>query len=166
MASNPFLDLADRQIAAPVQARRRAAETRTARRLAAETKVELDLFDDHERQLRRWRHWRQERLQQALAGPHGEALAKLLAQLRAPMSDAAMIEAARAWREADAGMRFLVLHLIDTVLIRRRERVGLPAFDDPLPGAPLNAFLVIRALLEDPDVAKPRRSTSKKRKRG
>jgi hypothetical protein len=33
------------------------------------------------------------------------------------------------------------------ILTHLRERAGLPAIDDPLPGAPNNVFLTIRKLL-------------------
>jgi hypothetical protein len=145
--SNAFLALAARQIAAPVQARRRAAETRAARKLNSDHDKELE---NRARQLKRWEQWRQERLDRALAGRHGKALAKLIAWLDragAP-SDADLIAQAWSWCHADAGTRFLVLRLIDGHIIRRRERAGLPPFDDTLPGKPPSAFLRIRDLLE------------------
>jgi hypothetical protein len=140
-----FLALSERQIAAPVQARRRAAEKRAARKFNADRDQELE---DRTRQLKRWQVWRQERLDRALAGRHGKALAKLIARLRTDISDADLIEQAQSWRHADVGTRFLVLHLIDQAIIRRRERDGLPPFDDTLPGKPPSAFLIIRNMLE------------------
>ena len=44
-------------------------------------------------------------------------------------------------------VRFAALQLIGEEICRIRREAGLPEFDDPLPGEPDNAFLIIRRLL-------------------
>jgi len=51
------------------------------------------------------------------------------------------------WRSADDDTRFQILSIVNAAIVSLRERHKLPPFEDPLPGAPLNAFLVIRELL-------------------
>jgi hypothetical protein len=51
------------------------------------------------------------------------------------------------WHGADRDTRFEILALVDAVIIARRERMGMPPFDDALPGQPDNAFLILRARL-------------------
>ena len=118
---NAFLDLAERQIPAPVKARRRAAETRRAR---AQEKA----LAERDAQLRHWEHEHREQLAMALAGPHGPALAALVALLDATTleSGPALIERVRVdnWCTADDNTRFLVLRLVGEIgRASCRERV-------------------------------------------
>jgi hypothetical protein len=138
---NAFLELAERQISAPVKARQRAVEKRAMRK--AERLAERDCM------FQAWKHWRREQLDAALAGPHGGTLQALIAFLTTMKSSSALIEHVRAgnWQTTDADTRFLALHLINAAIIQLREQQGLVPFDDPLPGAPPAAFLVIRELL-------------------
>jgi hypothetical protein len=48
------------------------------------------------------------------------------------------------WCSADEDVRFEILSFVDAMIIRRRERMGLPPLDDALPDQPLNVFLVLR----------------------
>ncbi|CAK0767854.1 hypothetical protein WCLP8_4170005 [uncultured Gammaproteobacteria bacterium] len=48
---------------------------------------------------------------------------------------------------APAEVRFVALHLIAEEICRIRRQAGLPELDDPLPGEPDTAFLIIRNLL-------------------
>jgi hypothetical protein len=141
---NAFLDLAERQVLAPVKARRRATETRRAR-AQAKTLAERDA------QFRRWKHEHREGLDAALAGPHGGALARLVAFLDAMTMESAnaLVECVRAdgWHSADTSTRFLVLHLIGAAIVQLREQSGLPPFDDPLFDQPPNVFLALREML-------------------
>ena len=135
---NAFIELADRQVSAPVKARRRAAKKRAARR-----------EEEHERLAVARQRYERERLDQALAGEHGERLRQLLEflDLMTLQSAAELIDRAGKFRTADGDIRFLVLHLIDSGIIRLRERHKLLPLDDPLPGQPLNVFLTIREML-------------------
>jgi hypothetical protein len=141
---NVFLDLAERQTPAPVKARRRATETRRAR---AQEKA----LAERDAQFRHWKHKHREQLDVALAGPHGDALARLVAFLDAMTVESAstLIECVRAgaWHSADADTRFLVLHLVGAAIVRLREQNGMPPFDDPLFDQPPNVFLVLREML-------------------
>jgi hypothetical protein len=138
-----FLDLADRQIAAPVKARQRAADQRRAK--ALERKDE-----DRSRLTKAYARHRQEQIDEALAGSNGAQLAALIAALdRVTHYDAdELVPIAACWRCADADARFLVLLLIDDRIIKLREAAGLPPIDDPLPGQPLTPFLQIRDMLQ------------------
>src|SRR5262249_6192321 len=130
-----FLDLADRQISAPVKAHHRAAEKRAARR-----EQEREQLTVARQQYERGR------LVEALAGKQGERLKRLLQFLETMTlrSAAELIGRAREFQAVDADLRFQVLHLIDDAIVRLRERHKLLPFDDPLPGQPPNAFLIIR----------------------
>ena len=140
-AINAFLDLADRQISAPRQARRRTVEKRTAARQAAE----------REQLSAAWRQWHGGRRSALLAGPHGDAAQHLIGFLDGMTLDqgAALIELIKGgpWRQATADTRFEVLVLIDTAIVGLRTRCGLSPFDDALPGDRPNVFLHIREVL-------------------
>lgn len=135
---NAFLDLADRQIAAPRKAQARAAETRAARRAVADQQLSAA-----------YRRWREERLEALLAGPLGDAARGLIEFLNGMTlhDGAALVAAAETWRGADGETRHKILALIDTAVVTLRERHGLPPYDDSLPGEPLNVFLLIRGAL-------------------
>jgi hypothetical protein len=145
---NAFLDVAERQISAPVKARRRAVEKRTARKDAMEKAL-----DERDTQLRAWCAWRRERVDALLSGPHGHA-ARALSEFLSGMTLASANELiavvqAGPWREADADTRFEVLSLVDAAIIRLREKSKLPPFDDALPFSDekLTAFQIIREML-------------------
>jgi hypothetical protein len=143
-AAQHFLDFADSQIPAPLMARHRAAEKRAelARRKALQERDHL---------LRRWLHWRGERLAQLLAGPQGDAVRDLVGFLDGMTFEQApaLVEfiATSQLRIADADTRFEILHLIDRAIASLREKQGLPPFDDALPGEAPTAFQIIRGLL-------------------
>lgn len=136
-----FLDLADRQIAAPVKARQHAAEKRAAGK-ATDNQGRLRLA---------WRRWRDEQREALLAGPHGDAARSLIAFLKTMTLDqgAALVATIEQgpWRQADTDVRFEILSLIDGVIVTLRERHGFPPFDDALPDERLNVFLTVRELL-------------------
>ena len=140
---NAFLELAERQISAPAKARQRAVEKRAMRKAEQKALAERDCM------FRAWTHWRREQLDAALAGPHGGALQALIAFLTTMKSSSALIEHVRTgnWKAADADMRFLVLHLVNSAMVRLHEERGLPPFDDGLPGEPPTAFQIIREML-------------------
>jgi hypothetical protein len=103
---------------------------------------------DNAHLLRTWRRWHREQLDEVLAGPHGTAVAQVVAFLKhmQPGSASALIALLRDfdWSEMDAGVRLVVLHEINEAITRLRERAGLAPIDDALPGQRLNAFLRIR----------------------
>ena len=137
---NAFLELAERQIAAPAKARHRAAEKRAEKAVAERDK----LFSI-------WRKGRRAERKALLVGPHREPARELLRFLkRMTLADgAALVGLIKRgpWQQVDADTRFEILMLVDDHIIRLRERHGLPTFDDPVLDAPPNAFLIIRGLL-------------------
>jgi hypothetical protein len=92
-------------------------------------------------------------LQEALAGPHGALLHEtetFIAALPAnPKALIAFVEA-QDWRPLDADTRYIALRRINAAILGRREAQGLPPFDDPLPGAPDNAWQRIKRIIEFP----------------
>jgi hypothetical protein len=142
MTANAFLDLGDKQIAAPRKARMRAAEKRATKKDKAEIECE-DLR-------RAYVQWRKERREALFAGPHGVAARELNRFLRSMTLDRAdaLVKFVRAgnWQRADADTRFEVLSLINDAITGLRERHKLPPFDDALPDEPGPAFIIIREL--------------------
>jgi hypothetical protein len=114
--------------------------------------AEKKLADDAH-QLRAWRCWRRECLEALCAGPYAEAAQALLDFLKTMTRPSALIDFVEQgpWRDADANVRAEGLTLVDAVILRRRERMGLVPFDDALPDRPLNVFLVLREHLFPPD---------------
>jgi hypothetical protein len=133
--SNPFLIYGTPS--APAKTPRRAVE-----------KQEKALAD-RDRQVRAWRRWRRERIDELLAGPHGAAAQELMQFLEQLESAPALIEFVKRgpWRNADDDTRFLILGLIDTAITEVRAKHALPPFDDPFPDEPPNAFIIIREML-------------------
>jgi hypothetical protein len=115
------------------------------RRLSARDKE----LRDQRTEFRLWKCWRRERLDALLAGRYAEPAQALLAFFKTMTSPTALIEyiASGPWGDADPDVRFEILALTDAVIIRRRERMGLPPFDDALPHQPANVFLILRAWL-------------------
>jgi hypothetical protein len=111
--------------------------------------------------LRAWKQWHREQLEAALLGMHGAILARLMQQLKNLGEARALVDAiAREdWSAVDAEARQVALHEISTAITKLREKRGLKPFDDPLPGAPANAFQIIKSILSFPH--KPRESTPK-----
>jgi len=144
VSADAYLDLAARQISAPVKARRRAAETRRER---AREKA----LAERDAQFQTWQRECREQLDAALAGPYGEKLAALLGALESLTLETAdaLIQRAHAdgWDAADGDTRFLVLRLIDAAIVRLRERAGLEPFADPMFDRPPDAFLTLRGVL-------------------
>jgi hypothetical protein len=104
---------------------------------------------DDARLLRHWRRWHPEQVEKALAGVHRSVFERLMAQLKDLRSARYLVAAVSAedWSAVDADTRATALHHIDAAITALRERQKLPPFDDPLPGAPPNAFLMIREII-------------------
>ena len=99
--------------------------------------------------LRHWRRWHRGQVEKALAGVHRAVFERLMAQLKDLRSAWDLVAAVGAedWSTIDADTRATALHQIDAAITALRERQKLPPFDDPLPGAPPNAFLMIREII-------------------
>jgi hypothetical protein len=101
--------------------------------------------------LRAWKRWHRDQLEEALAGPHGAAVAQVMKFLgnMQPQSAPALIALLREhdWQQIDADVRFVVLHEINTAITKFRERSGLLPIDDALPPHANTVFLIIRELL-------------------
>jgi hypothetical protein len=103
---------------------------------------------DNAHLLRAWKRWHHEQLEETLNGPHGPAVAQVMAFLRhmKPDSAPALIALLREfdWSQMDADVRAVVLFEINQAITRLRERAGLVPIDDALPDQRLNAFLLIK----------------------
>jgi hypothetical protein len=104
---------------------------------------------ERQHEFRQWQRWRRERTAALLAGPYAEPAQALVEFLKDTLSTSALIEfvAAGPWQDADAEVRAEILGLIDIAIIAHREKLGLVPFDDPLPGASPNVFLIVREQL-------------------
>jgi hypothetical protein len=113
-----------------------------------QSEAEKKLADDA-RLLRAWRRWRRERLETLLTGPYAEPVRALLDLLKTMTGPSALIDFVKQgpWRDADPDVCAEILTLLDAVIIRRRERMGMVPFDDALPDQPLNVFLILREQL-------------------
>jgi hypothetical protein len=110
---------------------------------------EREQLEENAYLLRQWGAWHREELNKLLAGPHGAAVQALLEQLKHPTTGKALVAFIKGgpWRETDPDTRCEVLGVVDRAIVRQRERSGLPPFDDALPDANPNVFLVLRAWL-------------------
>jgi len=145
--TNPFLAYADKAIAAPVKRRMQANEKRFKHR-AQEKAVQKALI---ERDLlwKLWKRWRKETFDELLAGKYENEVKKLIAFLeRYKLTQENKLIAfvnAGPWLEAPPEIRLLVLQLIDKQIIKLRQALKLPPFDDSMLGSKkLDAFLIIR----------------------
>lgn len=102
--------------------------------------------------LRAWKRWHREQLEAALAGIHGAVLARLMEQLKHLGEARALVEfiSAQDWEAVDSATRLVALHEINTAITKLREKHGLDPIADPLPGAPANAFQIIKSILSFP----------------
>jgi len=98
---------------------------------------------------RAWKRWHREQLEEALAGVHRDVLERLLVQLKHLHSALELVDFIRAqdWSAVDVDTRLICLHQINVAICALRERNGLPFVDDPLPGAPENAFRLIQKIM-------------------
>lgn len=147
---NPFLDIAETQIAAPVKAKHRASEKRAEARMVR-TEAEQKLYDQS-KLLSQWSAWHRERQQALFDGPFGEDAKKIKSFLRGmePRSASALVELVRngEWgKRAGPEIRHEILVMIGRGIIRARERQGLQPFDDSVPGEPPTAYEIIREML-------------------
>lgn len=100
----------------------------------------------------RYRAVKAEERQRLIDGPMGEELGKLIYFLEglAPHQGADLVAYVGTldWlKDADADMRFTVLHLVAGAITSLRESQGLPPFDDPIFDARPSVFLKLREML-------------------
>jgi hypothetical protein len=115
-----------------------------------EWSMHLKALADRAHLLRAWRRWHVERLEEALEGVHGAVLERLMAQLKDLHSARELVDfiAAQDWSVVDTDTRFTALHEINIAITKLRERNGQEPISDPLPGAPQNAFRIIKNLFK------------------
>ena len=86
-----------------------------------------------------------------LSGPYATTLAELFRMFSAiehvkPAQLVGLIDAID-WGAIDYQTRLVVLHEVNSAIVKFRESQNLDPIDDPLPGAPPNAFQVIRKVV-------------------
>jgi hypothetical protein len=116
------------------------------------TAQEQKLADD-QRLLRAWKKFHAEEKAAVLAGPYATTLAELFKAFAniecvKPAQLIGLI-AAVDWGSLDYETRLTTLHEVNAAITRYRERCGLDSISDPLPGAPPNAFQVIRKIITE-----------------
>jgi hypothetical protein len=81
-----------------------------------------------------------------LAGPCGKDLDALLTFCVTMKNANELIQQVKQgpWQDVPADVRIELLNILDAWITKYREKRGLDPFDDPLPGAPPNAFLILR----------------------
>ena len=106
---------------------------------------------DHARLTRAWKAWHREQLADALAGPHGPMLERLVYILKtlAPGSASLLLAYIRGvdWPSVDYLTRLIALHEVNVAITKLREKSGQTPFDDGLPGERENAFRIIRKII-------------------
>jgi hypothetical protein len=118
------------------------------RRLKSEKEKKLA---DDARLMRWWRAWHCEQRDAVLAGPHATTLVELFRMFSnikhvTPVQLVGFISAID-WSAIDYQTRLTVLHEVNSAITKFRESQGFEPIDDPLPGAPPNAFQIIRKIL-------------------
>lgn len=155
-SSNYFIDLAERQMSAPVKRKIKKQEDRAAEIAAgAQTYVPTPAerkIREESKLLRQWVKWHRERRRELFSGDHKIEFMQLIRFLRTmTTSDAAkLIEIVKrsGWLlTSPLEARQEMLSTINQAIVRVRERAGLVPIDDALPGEPLTAFLQIREML-------------------
>jgi hypothetical protein len=101
--------------------------------------------------LRAWWKWHAEQLQEALTGAHRDVIGRLMAELTDLRSADALVAFIETvdWSAVDANTRLIALHEINSAICKVREKRGLDAIDDALPGEPPRAFQVIRSIIHE-----------------
>ena len=102
--------------------------------------------------LRAWRAWHREQREVVLSGPHAATLAELFRMF----SNIECVQPAQLvgfigaidWSAIDYETRLTVLSEVNSAITEFRDRQGLDPISDPLPGAPPNAFQLIREILQ------------------
>jgi hypothetical protein len=106
---------------------------------------------DDARLLRAWRKWHREKLDDALAGPHGAMVERLVYILKELTLGSAPLLLAFIrnvdWSAIDYDTRLTMLHEVSSVIICLRERNGLSPIDDGLPGERDNVYRIIRSIV-------------------
>jgi hypothetical protein len=117
------------------------------------TAQEKKLADDA-RLLRAWKNFHREERETVLSGPHARTLVELFRMFAniecVQPSQLVGFIGAIDWSAIDHQTRLTVLHELNTVITKLREKRGLAPIDDPLPGQPDNAFRIIKKLFEFP----------------
>ncbi|MET0723600.1 MAG: hypothetical protein ABWY64_22635 [Tardiphaga sp.] len=153
--TNPFEDLAEKQIAAPVKRKQAAMALRLSRsdrdapmKPGAQEKAQLDRAI----QVRLWRDIHRDEIEVIRAGAHGADFVALERELRALSIDGAeqliaFVETSPL-RQAPPDIRYVALATVDAAIMKLRLSNGYPPFDDSLPGEEPTAFEIIREYLD------------------
>jgi hypothetical protein len=106
-------------------------------------------LQDNARLLRTWKNFHREQLEQVLTGVHAAVFERLMTRLKDLRSARDLVDfiAAQDWTAVDYDTRFTALHQINNAIAALHERNGLTPIDDPLPGAPENAFRIIKTIM-------------------
>jgi hypothetical protein len=112
---------------------------------------------------RAWKKFHREEREAVLSGPY----ATMLAELFRMFANIDCVQPAQLigfigaidWGSIDFETRLTVLHEVNAAIAKLREKRGLPPIDDPLPGAPPNAYQIIRKILTESPAPSQERPT-------
>ena len=106
---------------------------------------------DNARLLRAWKKFHREEREAVLAGPYASTLAELFRMFAnlPHVQPSQLVGYTRAidWSEIDYPTRLIIIHEANAAITKLREQRGRDPISDPLPGAPLNAFLLIKQII-------------------
>jgi hypothetical protein len=113
------------------------------------TAQEQKLADDA-RLVRAWKKFHAEEKAAVLAGPYSATLVELFRMFSAieHVTPAQLVGFIGAidWSAIDYQTRLTVMHEVNAMIAKFREKRGLEPINDPLPGQPDNAFRIIKNL--------------------
>ena len=108
-------------------------------------------LEDDARLMRAYRAWHREQLEEALAGPDGPMLERLVYILKtlAPSSAPLLLAYIRGvdWPSVNYPTRLITLHEVNIAITKLREKSGQDPFDDGLPGERDNVFRTLQKIV-------------------
>ena len=116
-----------------------------------QSKKEQKKLADDARLLRAWKKFHRDERDTVLAGPHSATLGELFRMFAnlPHVQPSQLVGYTRAinWSEIDYPTRLTIIHEANAAITKLREQRGRDPISDPLPGAPLNAFLLIKQII-------------------
>ena len=152
---DPFSDYADTAIPRPVKRRMQVTSAKAAKRAERNhTSIEQQLsLEERGKLFRDYQRAQREQRDRIYDSEYGLLLKGLIQEFKRfePADAPKMVDlvAKASWlrNHLDKEFRQVALRLINEQIMRIRSDAGLHEIDDPLPGAPDNAFRVIKRLL-------------------
>jgi hypothetical protein len=114
------------------------------------TKEQKKLADDA-RLLRAWKKFHRDEYEAVLVGPHAAMLGELFRMLQnlKHVQPAQLIGLVRSidWTAIDSNTKLVLLHELNSAIMKFRERRGAEPINDNLPGQPDTPFHTIKTII-------------------